>query len=276
MPAWLGFRIDAAKHMEPSEIAAILDRLPGQPFIVQEVIDRNNEPISGEEYAGNGHVSEFMYGMELVRVFSDRDLTSLRTLGSAEGWLASEQAVVFVDNHDVQRGHGGAKDILTHKDWGAYQLANIFMLAWPYGYPMVMSSYHFSDSDQGPPSTRPVNDQGSCSAEWVCEHRDPAIAAMVGFRSQTFGQPIRDWVELNPAAIAFSRGDQGFIAINAGQTAVDGRVPVSLAPGRYRNILGSEDAANEAAGDLTVGEDGFVTVSLPPMSALATHAGALR
>ena len=27
----------------------------------------------------------------------------------------SHKAVVFVDNHDNQRGHGGAGDVLTHK-----------------------------------------------------------------------------------------------------------------------------------------------------------------
>jgi hypothetical protein len=57
---------------------------------------------------------------------------------------------VFVDNHDNQRGHGaGGSTILTYKDKKAYTLASIFMLAHPYGIPRVMSSYAFSNSDQG-------------------------------------------------------------------------------------------------------------------------------
>ena len=258
-----GFRIDAAKHMEPENIAAILGRLAVQPFVYQEVIDRSNEPITGDQYAANGHITEFKYGMELFMAFTDRDMTGLESLGSAEGWVRPELAVVFVDNHDVQRGHGGANHVLTHREWDVYELANIFMLAWPYGYPMVMSSYRFSDSEEGPPSTQPVDEHGNCNAEWVCEHRDPAIAAMVGFRRQTHGQPVTGWTQLNTSAIAFSRGDSGFVAINAGTSAISAQVPVGLAPGRYRDILGK--------GDLIVGEDQTVTISLPPMSAIATY-----
>jgi alpha-amylase len=271
-----GFRIDAAKHMEPGDILAILDRLAVQPFIIQEVIDRSNEPITGDQYAGNGHVTEFKYGMELFTAFTDRDLSGLKSLGSGEGWLRSELAVVFIDNHDVQRGHAGANNVLTHKQWGAYELASIFMLAWPYGYPMVMSSYRFGDSEQGPPSTQPAGEQGSCSAEWVCEHRDPAIAAMVGFRRQTHGQPMTDWTQLNSSAIAFSRGDSGFVAINAGPSVANARVSVGLAPGRYRDLLWSANGAEDERRDLIVGEDQTVAISLPPMSAIATHIGAVK
>lgn len=57
--------------------------------------------------------------------------------------------MVFIDNHDNQRGHGaGGSNVLTYKNGDLYNLANVFMLAWPYGYPKVMSSYAFSDSEQ--------------------------------------------------------------------------------------------------------------------------------
>ena len=32
------------------------------------------------------------------------------------GMAPSNKALVFVDNHDNQRGHGGAGDVLTHKN----------------------------------------------------------------------------------------------------------------------------------------------------------------
>ena len=56
-------------------------------------------------------------------------------------------ALVFVDNHDNQRT-GGA---LTYKEDYSYKLAVGFLLAHPYGFKRVMSSYYFDDNDQGPP-----------------------------------------------------------------------------------------------------------------------------
>ena len=69
-------------------------------------------------------------------------------------------------------------------------LANVYELAWPYGYPVVMSSYNFSNSDQGPPSNADgstmsvyANGVPDCgNGRWVREHRWPHIAVMVGFR----------------------------------------------------------------------------------------------
>lgn len=269
-----GFRIDASKHMEPGDIASILDRLDERPYVFQEVIDRGNEPIKGSQYAGNGDVTEFRYGMALYRAFTNRDLTELEFLGSGDGWVDSDRAVVFVDNHDLQRGHAGAGEVLTNREWEIYRLANVFMLAWPYGYPFVMSGYHFSDTDQGPPPVSAVADNGQCNAEWACEHRDPAIAAMVEFRNRADGQPVTGWTRISPSAIAFSRGDRGFLAMNIGTSAVEATVSTKLLPGRFRNILNNDMGAAAVAEDLLVGEDRLVTITLPPMSAIATHAGA--
>lgn len=61
--------------------------------------------------------------------------------------LPSADAVVFVDNHDNQRS--GNDDILTHKSRRSYIMAVSFMLAHPYGWPRVMSSFKFSAFDQG-------------------------------------------------------------------------------------------------------------------------------
>ena len=43
-------------------------------------------------------------------------------------------AVVFVDNHDNQRGHGGAGGVMTasgpgHNDW-QYKIGAAFMIGW--------------------------------------------------------------------------------------------------------------------------------------------------
>ncbi|XP_010122825.1 PREDICTED: alpha-amylase 2B-like, partial [Chlamydotis macqueenii] len=73
-----GFRIDAAKHMWPGDVKAILDKLKDlntkwfpagtKPFIYQEVIDLGGEPIKGSDYFGNGRVTEFKYGAKLGTV----------------------------------------------------------------------------------------------------------------------------------------------------------------------------------------------------------------
>merc|ERR1719461_2287530 len=76
-------------------------------------------------------------------------LSHLNNFGEEWGLIPSKHAVVFLDNHDTQRGEAQ----LTYKNGELYQLANIFMLAHPYGYPKVMSSYYFDHHDQGPPSS---------------------------------------------------------------------------------------------------------------------------
>lgn len=74
------------------------------------------------------------------------------------------------------------------------QLANAFMLAWPYGFPRVMSSFSFTDKEAGPPMdadenivSPTFNDDGSCNNGWVCEHRWRPIYAMVQFRNVVEG-----------------------------------------------------------------------------------------
>merc|ERR1712194_470807 len=125
-------------------------------------------------YYGNGAVTEFGYAATLVPKFINdgRLRDDLEKFGEAWGLVPSDKAVVFLDNHDTQRD-GQAP--VTYKSGDIYTLLNVFMLAYPYGYPKVMSSYYFESTKQGPPST-PVHGPGSevhCGngQPWVCEHR---------------------------------------------------------------------------------------------------------
>ena len=53
------------------------------------------------------------------------------------------------------------------------------MLAQPYGFKRVMSSYDFSDTDQGPPGSPPNSiTNGACGNGWICEHRWSSIMNM--------------------------------------------------------------------------------------------------
>jgi alpha-amylase len=72
-------------------------------------------------------------------------------------------------------------------------MAVAFMLAFEYGYPRVMSSYFFSDKDQGPPNVNgnivspSILSDGTCGNGWVCEHRWRQIFNMVEFRNVVAG-----------------------------------------------------------------------------------------
>ena len=85
-------------------------------------------------------------------------------------------ALTFLDNHDNQRGHGGAGGVLTHDEPYNYKLATGFHLAHDYGFKRVMSSYFFDNTDAGPPA---VQAGPNCENGWVCEHRWSSIMNMV-------------------------------------------------------------------------------------------------
>lgn len=262
-----GFRIDAAKHMSVADIAAILDRLDRPAHIYQEVIDRGGEPINAHDYLPNGLVSEFKYPLVLLDAFESGDLSRLQEFAAAPGFLPGESAVVFVDNHDIQRGHAGADDVLNYKDGELYELAVAFMLAAPYGNPMVMSSYRFDDGDQGPPASAPIDAETSaCDAAWVCEHRNPTIAGMVGFRNHTNGSDLNNWQLIGDAAVAFGRGERGFVVINSGGETIESTLRSNMPAGSYCNALSNcEDTP------IVVQRDGNIAITLGPRSVLAVR-----
>lgn len=95
-----------------------------------------------------GAVTEFRYSAEIGRAFAGRNqLRWLSTWGEKWGFLPSVDALVFVDNHDSQRG--GDANILTYRRRREYRMAVAFMLAHPFGVPRVMSSFAFDNKDQG-------------------------------------------------------------------------------------------------------------------------------
>lgn len=74
----------------------------------------------------------------------------MKNWGPEWGFMESKDALVFVDNHDNQRGHGaGGDSILTYKQGRQYKMATAFLLAHPHGIARIMSSYAFEDTDQG-------------------------------------------------------------------------------------------------------------------------------
>lgn len=80
-----------------------------RPFIYQEVIDLGGEPIKNTDYTSLGRVTEFKYGKHLsdcVAKLSGQKISYLKNFGTGWGMIQDGDSLVFIDNHDNQRGHG--------------------------------------------------------------------------------------------------------------------------------------------------------------------------
>ncbi|AZM57112.1 glycosidase [Streptomyces sp. WAC 01529] len=258
-----GFRIDAAKHMPASDLADIKSRLsdPGV-YWKQEAIHGAGEAVSPSEYLGNGDVQEFRYARDLKRVFNNEKLAYLRNYGEGWAYMPSGKAAVFVDNHDTERGG----DTLSYKDGANYTLANVFMLAWPYGAPDVHSGYEFSDRDAGPPNGGTVK---ACYSDgWKCQHAWREISKMVAFRNTARGQGVTHWWDNGNNQIAFGRGDKAYVAINHETSSLHRTFQTSLPAGEYCDVQSGRRVTVNAAGQFTA--------TLGANTAVALHVGARK
>ncbi len=256
-----GFRIDAAKHMPAADLANIKSRLsnPGV-YWKQEAIYGAGEAVSPSEYLGSGDVQEFRYARDLKRVFNQENLAYLKNYGEGWGYMESGKSAVFVDNHDTERGG----DTLNYKDGANYTLANVFMLAWPYGSPDVHSGYEWSDKDAGPPNGGTVN---ACWSDgWKCQHNWPEIKSMVGFRNVARGQGVTNWWDNGGDQIAFGRGDKAYVAINHEGWSLTRTFQTSLAAGTYCDVQNNRS--------VTVNGSGQFTATLGANTAVALHVNA--
>ncbi|HEX2873501.1 MAG TPA: alpha-amylase family protein [Polyangiaceae bacterium] len=305
-----GFRLDAAKHMAAPDLAAILaqvkPRTDEAPYYFLEVIDYGGEAVHATDYLDVGgsaelDITEFKYkGVgDAFLGRSAKTISSLQLL-SEQAWslLPSDRAVTFIENHDTQRGNAP-----FYQDGAAHDLANVFMLAWPYGYPSVLSGYGFDRSsgagrDVGPPSdgggsTHPVYEAGatepSClagpysatSKGWICEHRARSIANMVQFRRATAGAAVANAWSNGENQLAFSRGDRGFVAINHEAAALVQTLPTGLAAGNYCDVLSGDFAPAQGAtpascsgAAVEVDATGNISLNVAAETALAIHASA--
>lgn len=255
-----GFRIDAAKHMPAADLANIKSRLSNPTvYWKQEAIYGAGEAVQPSEYTGNGDVQEFRYAYDLKRVFNNEKLAYLKNYGEGWGYMNSSVSGVFVDNHDTERNGS----TLSYKDGANYTLANVFMLAWPYGAPDVNSGYEFSSADAGPPNNGQVN---ACWQNgWKCQHAWPEIKSMVAFRNATRGQAVTNWWDNGGNAIAFGRGNKGFVAVNHESGSLTRTYQTSLPAGTYCNVQNNTQVSVNGSGQLTA--------TLGSNTALAVYAG---
>ncbi|GAA3489811.1 carbohydrate-binding module family 20 domain-containing protein [Streptomyces cremeus] len=256
-----GFRVDAAKHMPAADLAAIKSRL-SDPAVYwkQEAIHGEGEAVSPGEYLGTGDVQEFRYARGLKHAFQGGSLAWLKNFGEGWGFMESGRSAVFVDNHDTER----VGDTLNYKAGSTYTLANVFMLAWPYGSPDVHSGYEWTDKDAGPPNGGHVN---ACYADgWKCQHDWREIASMVALRNTAAGQPVTGWWDNGGNQIAFGRGSKAYVVINRDGSPLTRTFQTSLPGGAYCDV--------QSGRPVTVDGAGRFTATAPAGTAIALHAGA--
>ncbi|CAE6347595.1 unnamed protein product [Rhizoctonia solani] len=264
-----GLRLDAAKHMSPADIRAIMGKLSRRPsYISQEIVDTGGSMVG--MYTDIGDVQEFRYPEALKAAFTGSGIAGLRGIEN-RGWLASNSANVFVTNHDQERGNTA----LTYKSGSVYNLAHVFMLSYPYGTPTILSSYEFDNGNSGAPNGA----YGTCSGAggaggWLCQHRWNAIAGMIGFYNQVGTAGLGNWVQGSNQQIAFGRGSSGFVAINNEDWQWTQTFQTSLPSGTYCDVVSGRKNGGECTGGKVTVSNGSFTVTIPSRTAVAYHIGA--
>lgn len=298
-----GFRIDAAKHIQPVELDSIIglvnrtavsEGLP-LPYVYHEVIDYGGDAVTARDYFGVGYstgsasdVSEFRYrgvGDKFLNLGSQKVGDLAQFSPSAWSLMPSDKAVAFIENHDTQRDGSP----ISYRDGALLRLAYVWLLGYPYGYPTVMSSYAFDRSsplgrDRGPPSNgagetnamhcAPTWETAVVGTHWICEHRDATITAMVGVRRRLAGADANTLWTNGGNAVAFSRGAQGFVLINRENSTLTASVPTALPAGTYCDVLTGGVSAGRCVGSSVVVSGGSATITTPALTAVVLYSGA--
>jgi alpha-amylase len=302
-----GFRIDAAKHIQQVELDDILALVDSTmtaearplPYYFLEVIGGAGEALSPRDYYGEAYrsggaadITEFTFvgvgdkflgiGGQHIAQLNPNGPPGSQFSPAAWGLMPSDKAVVFLQNHDTQHNLG----TISYRDVDRFRLANVWMLAQPYGYPSILSSYAFirpQENSMGPPSDANGNTNDvTCAAsleaatvgEWVCEHRDPYILPMVAFRKVVAGTDVNHWWDDGANAIAFSRGDLGFAALNLEDSTVAVDAVSPLPPGTYCDALTGGSTGGTCVGRaILVDATGRVQLDLETGKAVAIHVG---
>jgi len=297
-----GFRIDAAKHLKIRAVEQILFGLRThddfKPFIYQEYFADVPMGIDAysfmKKYFQIGYVTAFKYGEILSSVIknkTDNNLQKLVEYSFGGAWInyPDNRAVVVIDNHDTERM---MPNILNYKDLdnNAYVLAYIFMLAWPFGIPKIMSGFRFNTHNDAIPKTRVWQDgRNTCfdkDSPWVAQHRWNAIANMVLFRSKTKEATGISHVFACGNQVAFARTYQkageyvtsyGFVVINNTASTLSRRFETGLPSGNYYDFIASGIAGGKMQGLVIKVEDyGFANITVKPFDAVVIALGFLQ
>ena len=273
-----GFRVDAAKHMSPQDVKGIkaaaaeaAGTTPDKIWWMQETIGFSEQDprIQPDQYLQTGEVNEFEYSYRLRNYFYG-SIENLKHI--TDKLIPSKKAAIFVTNWDTERDN--ASRVLTYKDGKKYELANAFMLAYPYGTPNVFSGYEFTKRDEGAPgATQTSIPDVSCvkDSKWQCTQRLTSIRGMIGFYNAVRGTKVTNWQDDDDNNVAFSRGNKGFLAINNTEKPQKVSYKTDLPDGEYCNVYESKDCTKTVSVS-----GGKVETTINAESAVALHANAVK
>lgn len=274
-----GFRVDAAKHIGQTDLAAIESRLHRtadgtRPYIALEVGAGSPGRISATAFQQQGSLLGFDYASQIQSAFRSYTATpggnigDLKVFGEASGLLPSSKSLAFVENHDTERNGSS----LNYKS-DSNTVATQFMLAYGYGTPAVYASFAWTNPDDSPPS-----DAGGfvtntdCSNGWVCVDRFTGVANMVGWHNYAGRAKVANWYDDGDNLAAFSRGDRAFIAINNESAAKKITVRTGMAPGTYCDIIRGSMKAHRCSGPtVRVDYRGVATITVPAKNSVAIY-----
>jgi alpha-amylase len=123
----------------------------------------------------------------------------------------------------------------------------------------------------GPPSDENgvTNDVNCNGGDWICEHRWRQINNMVKFHNAVAGQSVTNWWDNSGNAIAFGRGNLGFIVINNENFPLTQNLQTGLPAGEYCDVISCDNnlppcgnSGGSCRNPITVDESGFATFSI--------------
>ncbi|KAG8902233.1 hypothetical protein FRB99_004719 [Tulasnella sp. 403] len=187
--------------------------------------------------------------------------------------LSRSVYVTQESNHDTER-NGNSLNYRSPNN--AYTLATIFSLSFPYGTPTVLSSYQFSNSDDGAPD----GGAGTCSSNggtngWNCQHRWLAISGLVGFFNKVTGTTLNNWVVGSSSQIAYGRGSVGFVVINNSGSPWTKTFTTSLPDGNYCDVVHGMASSGKCSANSVKVTGHVFTAVIPAFDALVIHTGVL-
>jgi len=268
-----GFRLDAAKHLGHTDLAALeallnKDTTTGQPvYITQEVaLGSTNTQLQPTSFENTGSLLGFDYADALKTQFTG----DIANFGGFASWslIPSAYSSTFVNNHDTERDGSN----LSYKNGATYNLATEFLLAWGFGTPQVYASFTWTNFNDAPPSdANGFVSATNCSSGWSCTDRITGVANMVGWHNLalTNADAVANWYTDGTNLIAFSRGPDAWIALNNESSPQTHTFTTGLPDGTYCDIIHGSVSGSSCTGPTVTVSGNRATVAVPANDAVA-------